>query len=206
MLGPCPRNIGFTADEGHVAEDFFQRIVADDLQRVRQEIAQATEHNRRLDASYRIQLPDGSIRNIISASTCQLDSKGAWVRQVGVFSDATAQQQAADKLRDVDRRKDEFLAMLAHELRNPLAPITMAAGILSRPGVSQKTLQEMSAIVVRQADLMTSLIDDLLDVSRINKGLVTLEREALDLKEVLGSAVEQVRSLMEKQTMNFPCR
>jgi CheY-like chemotaxis protein/two-component sensor histidine kinase len=122
---------------------------------------------------------------------------------VGVFSDVTAQKQAEEKLRNVDRRKDEFLAMLAHELRNPLAPITMAASILSRPGVSQKTLREMSAMVVRQAGHMTSLIDDLLDVSRFNKGLVMLGREAVDLKDVVASAVEQVRWLIEKQNHDF---
>ena len=194
---------GFAVTQGHVAEDFFSRIVHDDLGRLRREVADATEQNRRLDTEYRIQLPDGSLRNIVSASTCQSDLNGAWVRQVGVFSDATAQKQAVEKLREVDRRKDEFLAMLAHELRNPLAPITMAARILSRPGIDQKTLHEMSAIVVRQAEHMTSLIDDLLDVSRINKGLATLDREVLDLKEVLGSAVEQVRALMEKQNHEF---
>ncbi len=194
---------GFTDTGGHVAEDFFDRIVAEDLPRVKQQIADATEQNRRLDTAYRIQLPEGSIRNVVSASTCRVDLNGAWVRQVGVFSDATAQTQAEEKLREVDRRKDEFLAMLAHELRNPLAPITMAAGILSRPGISQKTRDEMSAIVVRQAGHMTRMIDDLLDVSRINKGLATLDREALDLNEILASAVEQVRALMEKQMHEF---
>ena len=194
---------GFADTQGHVAEDFFSRIVHDDLGRIRREVADATEQNRRLDTEYRIQLPDGSLRNIVSASTCQSDLNGAWVRQVGVFSDATAQKQAVEKLREVDRRKDEFLAMLAHELRNPLAPITMAAGILSRPGIDQKTLHEMSAIVVRQAEHMTNLIDDLLDVSRINKGLVTLDHEVLDLKDVLDGAVEQVRALMEKQNHDF---
>ena len=187
----------------HVADDFFELIVATDLDRVKQEIADATKQNGRLDTEYCIRRPDGFIRNIVSATTCQMDVNGLWVRQVGVVSDVTARKQAEEKLHDVDRRKDEFLAMLAHELRNPLAPITMAAGILSRPGVNQTILREMSAIVVRQADHMTSLIDDLLDVSRINKGLVTLGREALDLKDVVASAVEQVRPLMEKHNHDF---
>ena len=197
---------GLTETEGHNADNFLKRVIASDQSRVRQEIAEARKENRRLDLEYRIQLPDGSIRNVVSASTCRIDAAGVVVRQVGVVSDVTAQRQAEDKLRDVDRRKDEFLAMLAHELRNPLAPITMAAGILGRPGVNQQTLQEMSAMVARQANHMTSLIDDLLDVSRINHGLVILEREVVDLKEVVASAVEQVRSLMEKQRHNFSMR
>ena len=190
---------GFADNQGHVADDFFSRIVPADRERVMQEIQTSFAADRRLSTEYRIQLPDGSVRNIISYSVCHSNLGGALVRHVGVFSDATARKQTEEKLREADRRKDEFLAMLAHELRNPLAPITMAARILSRPGIDQKTGREMSAIVLRQADHMTSLIDDLLDVSRINTGLVSLEREALDLKDVLASAVEQVCSLMEKQ-------
>ena len=201
---PRTREIfGFDDTQGHVADDFFKRIVPADVERVREEIKTAFKKNRRLNTEYRIQLPDGAVRNVVSSSVCHSNLGSAWARHVGVFSDSTARKQAEEKLREVDRRKDEFLAMLAHELRNPLAPITMAAGILSRPGIDQKTLHEMSAIVVRQAGHMTNLIDDLLDVSRINKGLVTLDQEVLDLKEVLGSAVEQVRVLMEKQNHDF---
>ena len=194
---------GFDDTQGHLADDFFNRIVPADRERVMEEIRTAFPAERRLITEYRIQLPNGAVRNIVSSSVCHSDVGGALVRHVGVFSDATARKQTEEKLREADRRKDEFLAMLAHELRNPLAPITMSAEILSRPGIDQKTLLEMSAIVVRQAEHMTSLIDDLLDVSRINKGLVTLNREALDLKDVLASAVEQGRALMEKQNHAF---
>ena len=190
---------GFDDSQGHVADDFFKRIVPADIERVREEIRTSFKADRRLSTEYRIQLPNGAVRHVGSSSVCHSNEGGALVRHVGVFSDVTAQRQTEEKLREGDRRKDEFLAMLAHELRNPLAPITMAARISSQAGIDQKTLLEMSAIVLRQAEHMTSLIDDLLDVSRINKGLVTLEREALDLKDVLASAVEQVGSLMEKQ-------
>ena len=201
---PRTREIfGFDESQGHVADDFFNRIVPADLERVRKEIKNSFATERRLNTEYRIQLPDGAVRNIVSSSVCHSNVGGALVRHVGVFSDATAQRQADERLREGDRRKDEFLAMLAHELRNPLAPITMAAKILSQPGIDQGKRLEMSAIVMRQAEHMTSLIDDLLDVSRINKGLVTLDFEALDLKDVLASAVEQVRSLMEKQSHEF---
>ena len=201
---PRTREIfGFDDTQGHCADDFFNRIVPADIERVREEIRHSFKAERRLNTEYRIQLPDGAVRNVVSSSVCHSNLGGTWVRHVGVFSDATARKQAEEKLLEGDRRKDEFLAMLAHELRNPLAPITMAAGILSRPGIDQKTLIEMSAIVVRQSEHMTDLIDDLLDVSRINKGLVTLDQEVLDLKEVLGSAVEQVRPILEKQNHNF---
>ena len=193
----------FTDEEGHIAEDFFGRIVAEDVSRVREDVASAMQSDGRLEIEYRILLPDGRRRDVIVAGAGQRGSDGAWARQVGVISDATARKQDEEKLREADRRKDEFLAMLAHELRNPLAPITMAARILSRPGIEQQTLQEMSNIVIRQAEHMTSLIEDLLDVSRINKGLVTLDNEALNLKGVVASAVEQARALMEKQRHDF---
>lgn len=194
---------GFADDEGHHAEDYFGRIVAEDIARVRQDVLIGMQGDGRIQTDYRIQLPDGRIRHVVSAGASQRGSDGIWTRQVGVFSDETDRKLDEEKLREADRRKDEFLAMLAHELRNPLAPITMAARILSRPGIEQQTLQEMSNIVIRQAEHMTSLIEDLLDVSRINKGLVTLDNEALNLKGVVASAVEQARALMEKQRHDF---
>ncbi len=194
---------GFDDTQGHMAEDFFHRILPADIERVQEAISLSVKSDQQLKCEYRIQLPDGAVRHVVSLSVNHSHPGSISVRHVGVFSDVTSQRHAEAKLQEVDRRKDEFLAMLAHELRNPLAPITMAAGILSRPVVNQKTLQEMSAILMRQAGHMTSLIDDLLDVSRINKGLVTLDRKSLDLKDVLGSAVEQVRSLMEKQSHDF---
>ena len=194
---------GLNAAEGHITEDYFNRIVLIDRPRVRQEITSSFKTGRRLNSEYNIQLPDGTVRNIVNSSVCQTNLSGVWVRHTGVIRDVTAHKQAVEKLREVDRRKDEFLAMLAHELRNPLAPITTAARILSQLGIDQATLREMSAIVIRQADHMTRLIDDLLDVSRINKGLVALDRKVLDLKEVLRNAVEQVRTLIEKQNHEF---
>ena len=131
---------GFDDSQGHGADDFFNRIVPADRERVMQEIRTAFPAERRLNTEYRIQMPNGALRNIVSSSVCHSDVGGALVRHVGVFSDATARKQTEEKLREADRRKDEFLAMLAHELRNPLAPITMSAEILSRPGIDQKTL------------------------------------------------------------------
>jgi signal transduction histidine kinase/ActR/RegA family two-component response regulator len=96
-----------------------------------------------------------------------------------------------------NRRKDEFLAMLAHELRNPLAPIATAAEILKMGRLDDKRVRETSAIIARQVDHMTSLVNDLLDVSRVTRGLVTLEQRPVDLKVVVDDAVEQVRPMLE---------
>src|SRR5690606_18680834 len=93
---------------------------------------------------------------------------------------------------------DEFLAMLAHELRNPLAPIRAAADLLQlKPDPAG--LARTSAIIARQVKHMASLIDDLLDVSRVTRGLVTLKREVVDINRILADAVEQIRPMMESR-------
>ena len=112
---------------------------------------------------------------------------------------ALAEQASLNEaLRCADQRKDEFLAMLAHELRNPLAPIVSAATMLSNFELQPSMVQRAADIIARQAGHMTSLIDDLLDVSRVTRGKVELEFVELDLKDVMADAVEQVRPLIEK--------
>jgi len=105
--------------------------------------------------------------------------------------------RAEEALRLADRRKDEFLAMLAHELRNPLAPISAAAQLLNMGPPDSARVERTSAIIARQVAHMTELIDDLLDVSRVTRGLVVLARDQVDLRCVIDDAVEQVRPLIE---------
>ena len=105
--------------------------------------------------------------------------------------------RAEEALRAADRRKDEFLAMLAHELRNPLAPIAAAAQLLNLGPQDSNRVARTSGIIARQVVHMTGLIDDLLDVSRVTRGLAVLERAAVDVKAVVADAVEQVRPLVE---------
>lgn len=96
-----------------------------------------------------------------------------------------------------NRQQNEFLAMLAHELRNPLAPISAAAQLLKLPGVDARRIVHSSDVISRQVKHMTELVDDLLDVSRVTRGLVTLTKKNLDLKRVVASAVEQARPSIE---------
>jgi PAS domain S-box-containing protein len=112
---------------------------------------------------------------------------------LAVMVDVTPLQEAQRALREADRRKDEFLAMLAHELRNPLAPITAAADFLRVGRADDDRVRQVTTIIGRQARHMTGLIDDLLDVSRVTRGLIALERAPVLLADVLAEAVEQVR-------------
>ncbi|BDT60469.1 hypothetical protein MasN3_39630 [Massilia varians] len=111
--------------------------------------------------------------------------------------DAVARARAVLALREADRRKDEFLAMLAHELRNPLAPIGSAADLLRLGRLDEARIRQTSGIISRQVRHMTGLIDDLLDVSRVTRGLVSLERSEVDARSVVSEAVEQVKPLIE---------
>lgn len=102
-------------------------------------------------------------------------------------------------MRGVDRRKDEFLAMLAHELRNPLAPVGAASELLKLANSDPQTVKRASEIISRQVTHMTGLIDDLLDVSRVSRGLVALEKEILEARHIVASAIEQVRPSIDQR-------
>ena len=126
----------------------------------------------------------------------------------GIFvegSDVTARKRIEDELRAANRQKDQFLAMLAHELRNPLAPITTAAQLLQRGQMDAPGIQRASDIIARQAQHMTSLVNDLLDVSRVTRGLVSITKEALEVREIVHEAVEQVRPLIDTRRHELHC-
>ena len=109
----------------------------------------------------------------------------------------------AAELADADRRKDEFLATLAHELRNPLAPIYNAANILRLKCPRQPDLLMAQQIIERQVQQMSRLVDDLLDVSRISRGKLVLRRERVELASVVGSAVETSRPRIEQKVQKL---
>jgi signal transduction histidine kinase/CheY-like chemotaxis protein len=132
------------------------------------------------------------VRNLDFVYQPILDSRG---EVSGIFiegSDTSERFRAEHALREADRRKDEFLAMLAHELRNPLAPIRNAAQILSRKFGDDPTVQPPIEMVQRQVTHLTRLVDDLLDVSRISQGRIGLRREDVALGQALDQALETV--------------
>jgi signal transduction histidine kinase/ActR/RegA family two-component response regulator len=113
------------------------------------------------------------------------------------FADITERKRVEADLRDVDRRKDEFLATLAHELRNPLAPIRQAAAIASAPRATAAQLRWSHAVIERQVRHMARLLDDLLDVSRITRGTLELRCEWLDVRSVVDAAVETSKPALD---------
>jgi signal transduction histidine kinase len=122
------------------------------------------------------------------------------VRAIALIAAARSAIRARERqymVRDADKRKDEFLATLAHELRNPLAPIRTSMGILQRPQIEPVEIAYVHAVVERQVSHLTRLVDDLLDVARITSGKVALKKEHITLESVVSHAVEISRSSIE---------
>ena len=142
--------------------------------------------------------PDGSVIWANTAVSLIRDETGQAAPTVlAVVLDISERKKAEEALLDASRRKDEFLAMLAHELRNPLAPISSAAELLALGRLDGAGIERTSAIISRQVRHMTGLVDDLMDVSRVTRGLASLDKRALDPRQVMLDAVEQVRPLID---------
>jgi len=149
------------------------------------------------DIEYRLRHKCGEYRWVLGRALPVRDESGQIVRWMGTCTDIDEQKRARDELLANSRRKDDFLAMLAHELRNPLAPISTAAHLLRVAPSDVSKVERSAAIIDRQVRHMRELVDDLLDVSRVTRGLVELERGRVEIKGVVASAIEQVRPLID---------
>lgn len=132
----------------------------------------------------------------VSCSVAPLERNGAVVGAVMEFRDITEQDRAEAALKEADRRKDEFLAMLGHELRNPLAPIRNAIYLLRQPNAPEPVQEKARDMIDRQVSHMTRLVDDLLDVSRISRGKILIRKERLDLVSLVRDTVEDHRGTL----------
>jgi PAS domain S-box-containing protein len=149
------------------------------------------------EMEYRFRHRSGEYRWVLGRALPVRNEQGDLVRWMGTCTDIHEQKRARDELLASNRRKDDFLAMLAHELRNPLAPISTAAHLLKSAPSDPARVQRSAEIIERQVRHMTELVDDLLDVSRVTRGLVELDRRPVEMKAVLADAIEQVRPLIE---------
>lgn len=143
---------------------------------------------------------DGARVVVASHWILYASEEGAGARVAEVNSDVTALRRAEESVREADRRKDRFLATLAHELRNPLAPIRTGLEVLARsdPAGDVRAQPKLVEIMLRQVDHLVRLIDDLLDLSRINTGKIELRRETVELAAVVHDAIESSRPHIDK--------
>ncbi|MGQ9426613.1 PAS domain-containing protein [Gilvimarinus sp. F26214L] len=187
-------------------EDWYERVHPDDRARVRDSFRKAVENQHGTwSEEYRLKRKDGGYASLLDRGYLARDENGKLYRMIGAMLDLTERRQAEEALRTLnaqlvesDRRKDEFLAMLAHELRNPLAAIHNAVLLLGHT-VQDPRSQRYLDILQRQSGHLSGLVDDLLDVSRVTRGLIMLKQERVNLAAVAGQALESVRILLENK-------
>jgi PAS domain S-box-containing protein len=155
------------------------------------------------ESDFRIVRPDGTVRLLHTWTDFLRDAEGRPIRMVGTCQDFTDLKRAERELREADRRKDEFLAMLSHELRNPLAPILNAVEILDCARPDDQELAQSYQIIGRQVRHMKRLLDDLLDVSRVSQGKIQLQKSPVELGALLLEAVEISRPLIAEKRQHL---
>jgi len=141
---------------------------------------------------------DGARLNISLTISPITDASGKVVGASKIARDITERKRAEDALREADRRKDEFLATLAHELRNPLAPIRNSLHILEMAGQTEPGIEYVREMMDRQVNHMVRLVDDLMEVSRITRGKIELRRERVDLMDVIRTAIDTSRPIIDR--------
>jgi PAS domain S-box-containing protein len=146
---------------------------------------------------------DGTRRDVSLTASAVRDAVGNLVGMSKVARDITERKQAQRDLAEEARRKDEFLAILAHELRNPLAPIRYALSIARQARLNDAQRRRSDEVIERQVEHMSRLLDDLLDVSRIARGHVELRRKWIDLTSVIGAAIDAARPLLDRKGHNL---
>jgi PAS domain S-box-containing protein len=142
---------------------------------------------------------DGQFRPFLTRVSPLRDQAGRILQWFGTNTDISEIKRMEEALRDADRRKDEFLATLAHELRNPLAPIRNSLQILSLPQVDPSTARHVRDVMERQVHHLVRLVDDLLDVSRVMRGKIELRKECVDLGVIVSRAVETAQPIIDQQ-------
>ena len=188
----CKANYGRSTEGPFGYADLFDTIHPDDRDRVRAAVADARTGRCDYDTEYRTLWPDGTVHWVLVRG--RRTGPG---RMSGVSLDITDRKRAEDDLREADRQKDDFIALLAHELRNPLAPIRNGLQVLRLADGDAGTAARTRAMMDRQLSHMVRLVDDLLDVSRINRDKLELRKTRVLLADAVTAAVETAGPVIE---------
>jgi PAS domain S-box-containing protein len=198
--------VGFSVDElmAMDGEASLEMIHPDDVPAMQAAGARLLATGK-ADLEYRQRAKNGEYRWISNHMSLVKDSLGRPLYRNGNIRDITERKQAEDKLRasnlelaEADRRKNDFMAVLSHELRNPLAPIRNSTYILERAVPGGEQARRAVAVIERQAGQLARLVDDLLDVTRITRNKIQLQRETLELNDLARHTIEDQRSLFDK--------
>ena len=180
-------------------EAFYGLVEPEDREALRAAMAGLGPQNPRVSIQFRVRhAGDGSMRWIVSQGQWMLDPATGRAKAVGLCMDVTERVLTERRLLEADERKDEFLATLAHELRNPLAPLRNVASLLRRSALTP-VQQPLVDIMERQVGQLRRLVEDLLEVSRISQGKITLRREAISVSAAIYTALEAAQPLIERR-------
>ncbi|PVY77252.1 hypothetical protein C7414_108192 [Cupriavidus alkaliphilus] len=221
ILDPATRRLLFASSSlatvcGHSAEQLMEdprlcleRVTPADRARVEAAV-QNMLRDGSMDIEFGLTLPSGEPREVRARAfpvrshgsadgtdSAQAAAGSPPLRIAGICQDVTLQNRAGRALHDEERRKDQFLAMLAHELRNPLAPLRSAADLLQQLAPTREDMFRARDIIGRQVHHLTRLVDELLDIARFNQGRITLRQDLVELRTALNTAVEAVRPVLD---------
>jgi PAS domain S-box-containing protein len=174
-------------------ESFQSLIHRDDRQGVLESIQRTVDTGADYEAEFRSATPDGSTHWILGKGRVHRE-QGRPLRMVGICMDITSRKRTEEALRESDRRKDEFLAMISHELRNPLFAITNASAVLESLATPDPISAKARGMIRRQTERLTCIVNDLLDVERLAAGKLVLNPVQLDLGELVEKCVARLAS------------
>jgi PAS domain S-box-containing protein len=175
--------------------EFIRLVHSDDRQRVIDACARCAAGAAEFNEEFRVAWPDGTVR-WLSDKGRVYDGRNGTRYMAGACVDVTDRRVKEDALRAADRQKDEFLGMLAHEIRNPLAPMMYSASILEQR-IEDPELKRPIEVISRQARRMIRIVDDLLDVSRVTQGKISLQRERLRVADLVAHCTDACRPFMQ---------
>jgi two-component system CheB/CheR fusion protein len=191
------RLMGLSPDEKVMTLDHFLKAVhPEDSERVRAEFERCLKEDGGFNVEFRVRWSDGSLHWLRDQGKMFNDEAGNPLFMTGACVDITVRKHDEEELREADQKKDQFLALLAHELRNPLAPLRNGLQVM-RLADDEKKVAEIRDMMERQLSHMVRLIDDLLDVSRLSQNKLHLQKTPVLLAEVIGNSIESARPAIE---------
>ena len=191
--------LGYSCEDIAPRVDSWEHLVhPDDMPAVQVRLsAHLSGKSSFYEAEHRLKRKDGSWAWVLDRGrVVERDERGNPIRALGIHADVSEQHASREALKEANKRKDEFLATLAHELRNPLAPLRTGLTVLKRNPTGPEA-QRSRDMMERQLYHMVRLIDDLLDVARIRQGRLELKKSTVDLREIIESALESSKPLIE---------
>lgn len=160
---------------------------------LRERLSAAIHDDEPYDVTHRMVRQDGEVIHVHALGEVERDSNGKALRMLGTLVDITERKRVEEELREVDRRRSEFLGVLSHELRNPLAVIGSAVHCIDQAALPDEQVRRALAVIDRQSRHLSRLVDDLLDITRVRSGKIDLQRSSVDLVQLVRTTIEDHR-------------